>query len=54
MPGAAYGRLRSVIGVSILDVQLFREPGDGTCGQWRFAINEVAVFIYGHLSELTL
>ena len=34
----AYGRLRSVIGVSILDFQLFREPGDETCGQWRFAM----------------
>ena len=34
----AYGRLRSVIGVSILDFQLFREPGDKTCGQWRFAM----------------
>ena len=34
----AYGRLRSVIGVSIIDFQLFREPGDETCGQWRFAM----------------
>ena len=34
----AYGKLRSVIGVSILDFQLFREPGDETCGQWRFAM----------------
>ena len=34
----AYGRLRSVIGVSILDFQLFREPGDEANGQWRFAM----------------
>ena len=34
----AYGRLRSVIGVSILDFQLFRELGDETFGQWRFAM----------------
>ena len=34
----AYGRLRSVIGVSILDFQLFREPGEETFGQWRFAM----------------
>ena len=34
----AYGKLRSVIGVSILDFQLFREQGDEICGQWRFAM----------------
>ena len=34
----AYGRLHSVIGVSIIDFQLFREPGDETFGQWRFAM----------------
>ena len=34
----AYSKLRSVIGVSILDFQLFREPGEEANGQWRFAM----------------
>jgi predicted transposase/invertase (TIGR01784 family) len=34
----AYSKLRSVIGVNILDFHLFREPGDEARGQWRFAM----------------